>query len=490
MIREKKSLSWGITTSNAIFAPLNRSQLIDRLPAGYVPERLITPEQDVSDIMQAVRAKHTECAPLYDKICRPFLGADLWETCERLFDFCKTELSYDQESVDRQVVSAPQTILRRGTSDCKCYALFIGGCLDALQRAGLIDCDWCYRFASYYMFDPGKHHVFVVVSCDEGTIWVDPVLDELDERMPWPIWKTDKEPYGYAASMGRIPGVGQLAAIGSAESDLLSELLQYQQGVVSAIKVSKQTGTLNSISTGVLQGASNALPAIVPVLGALKAAGMLVNDVFPPGSAAARIATDIENFNVVGLFNDVFNGRTYNTDQYWGAAFYYWYVEGKDITNQNQVTDDQVIPALKWFIDRTGVFISGREHIMALINGAQKYISYAGVNGDTTTDMSLVGPAVAVAQQYWLLPTRTPSGDYQIFDPALKGSWRRTIGVFDGPLADIAHQLGLTLEQAGNEQRARTLPIPVQPQQGLQVDPVLVVGGVALLGALYFLFTD
>lgn len=478
---------------------MNRGSVLAQMPAYARPEILISADQDVNDIMRAVLAKHVECEPYYDTICTLFLGSDLWETCENLFDFCQENLTYDIEGKKRQVVSSPQTLLSRGTSDCKCYALFIAGCLDALERKGLLDCTWCYRFASYSIFDSSKGHVFVLV--DKGTpeeIWVDPVLNDLDDRYPWPIWVNDRMPYGHSAMANRIgqmagaPRVAaRLAAIGSAESDLLSQLLEYQQGVLDAVHVSLSTGTLNSITSSVLKGAAAAIPGVNALFGALQLAGKLTSNIFGAGSAGARIVNDFSNFNFVGLFNDVFKGRTYNTDQYWGAAFYYFYVEGRDITNQDQVTDDMVIPALRWFIDRTGVFISGRQHIMALINGVQQYISYSKVNGDTTTDTALVVPAVAVAQKYWLLPTRTPSPDYATFDPSLRGTWSKTVGVFDGPLAGVAQQLGLSLEQANKEAEQGIINVPGYTPPGEANNDLLYAGGGVLLLALAaYLLTD
>jgi hypothetical protein len=447
-----------------------KETLLTQLPAYCRQEELITADQDVRDIERAVLAKHVECEGDYDKIAKKFLGADEWETAENLFDFCKANLNYKVESKNRQVVSSPQTLLSRGHGDCKTYALFIAGCIDALERAGLLDCTWCYRFCSYNLFDPTPGHVFIVINPNGAdTFWVDPVLDSLDERTPWPIWKRDRLPYGHAAIAKKIAGIGSVrrqpnaVGLSSAEQSILDSLLAYSQGVVSSVTAAQRTQTFNDVAGTIVKEAASVIP-------------------IPGLSAVVNIG--------VGALVKVLNGRTFESDQYWGAAFYYFYVLGQNITSAGQVSDAMVAPALQWFIDRTGVFISGRQHIMALIRGPQAYESYYGVNHYTTTDMSLVNKACVVAQTYWKLPTQNPPQDYAVFDPSLRGSWAQTVGVFDTQLAALAKQLGVSIEQANQAAEQGLITVPGITPGVSSIDPTTILIGAGVLAALAYFLTD
>ena len=49
----------------------------------------------------------------------------------------------------------------RGYCDCKGYALFAAGIIDAIRRSGE-NVDWVYRFASCNILNRVPAHVFVV----------------------------------------------------------------------------------------------------------------------------------------------------------------------------------------------------------------------------------------------------------------------------------------------------------------------------------------
>ncbi len=428
------------------FPFLDKQRLIQALQGTQPAEKLIVDQQTAADIMGQILVKHRECAPDYDRIAHYFDGGDIWDIAHRLWAFCKKNFHYVIEGEDAQYTSCPYTILTGGNVDCKNYALFIGGVLDALKRQGL-PVRFQYRFVSYSLLDPDPGHVFIVVNPSTDNIWIDPVLDTFNTHLfYWYVRNRTAKSSRVGAVIGRIGCDCGRARIGStsAENSLLSQLLEYQQGLVAAVQTSLAGGQLSQITAGVLKGISAAvanavLPGVGPAaLAALNAGELKLANAFPAGSAAARLITDFASFNVIGLWNDLW-GRTYNTDQYWGAVYYKFYVLGQNVTDQNQVSDSDVIPALKWFIDRTGVFISGREHIIALTKSPTAYMNYHSVNGDTTTDQMLVQAAYLVASRYWQQPGN--------FDASLKGSWKDTVGVFDSGLLQTASQYGLTAEQ-------------------------------------------
>lgn len=461
--------------------------MIGELKGTQPTKRLIVDQQTAADIVRQIQTKHRECATDYDRIAHYFEGGDIEDICYRLWQFCKKNFHYIVEDGEAQYTSCPYTILTGGNVDCKNYALFVGGVLDALRRQGY-SLRFQYRFVSYKLFDADPGHVFIVVNPATDNIWVDPVLDKFNEHLFYWHGRSKTPKTSRLGAIGRVAGCSGVA-IGttSTENALLAQLLEYQQGLVAAVNTSIAGGQLSQITAGVLKGLAVAVAnAVVPGGGAIvlaaNAGELALANAFPVGSAAARLITDWANFNVVGLWNDLW-GRTYNTDQYWGAVYYKFYVLGQHVTDINQVSDSDIIPALKWFIDRTGVFISGREHIIALTQSPTAYMNYYGVNRDTTNDATLVQAAYLVASQYWKQPGN--------FDPSLLGSWKNTLGVFDTGLLQAASQQGLTAEQyakqTGTAQQAAQQEITqaassTPPGQIIPGIPdVAVLGGVAML---------
>jgi hypothetical protein len=279
---------------------MNRRRLLKLIGKDCPAPILVTEDQGAGDIMKRMALKHRKCAPDYDSIAFEFSDGDIYAVCERLFEFCKNNIYYSEESVDVQSISAPQTILMRGHCDCKGYALFIAGVLDALRRAEY-DISWCYRFASYKMFDETPGHVFVVVNPGTGNeIWIDPVLKNFNDHKEY-CYHIDRK---VKTEISKISGCG-CDAVGSVA----------------------QTGAL-------LEKISPAL-AVIPVV----------------GWVAAAAGT------VVGFFLNVF-GSKYNTStgvRYLDQRFEYYVLGLKGSTNDRNVNEANVPNAQKWFSYITGV---------------------------------------------------------------------------------------------------------------------------------------
>lgn len=194
---------------------MNVSSLLPSL-AGTAPEpRVLVEDQTVPDIMDAMLDKQQECATDYDRIADYFYSEEdsIEDVCRRLWQFCKDNLEYSIEKVDLQRVSSPYSILKRGHVDCKGYALFIAGVLDALKRRGM-NITWVFRFASYRLFNPEPGHVFVVVNPTSDNIWVDPVLDNFNQHyFYW--WKQDKRATVNAKKAGWVGCVCEMGAVGT-----------------------------------------------------------------------------------------------------------------------------------------------------------------------------------------------------------------------------------------------------------------------------------
>lgn len=155
--------------------PVSKDFLLSKLPE-FRDERVVRAEkQEVRrDIMPLIFAAHKRNAWLYDKIGKYFIGENINQTCDNLFEFCRENLRYDEEDDQLQTVSVPQGLLTAGHCDCKGYASFICGCLGAIERYTGEAIDWHYCFASYKIDERTPYHVFSVVNTYDGPVWVDP----------------------------------------------------------------------------------------------------------------------------------------------------------------------------------------------------------------------------------------------------------------------------------------------------------------------------
>lgn len=460
---------------------MQKKNLIQALNGTQMSTVKLVDEQSVPDIISGIKMKHRQCVGMYDKIDRFFPSDNLEDLCFDLWEFCRDNLQYQEETVEDQFVSSPTEILERGYSDCKGYALFCAGVLDAKKRKGL-KCKWVFRFVPSRMLSTDIGHVFVVVNPATDNIWIDPVLGSFDNHYPYFV-KKDEVVNTQIKRVGAIGGLQPLInsgrKIGSAEDDLLGQIKAYSDGIVSSMQQSQQSGTLNTINAGMLSGISTAIPGASAAIALVKNGAALISNAFGPGSLAARLASQLATNPLmfpINAIKQIFNGRTYNSDQYAGAQMYQYNVLGNPNMDTNKIADSDVIPALKWFIDRLGVFISGRQHINALIQSPQAYIALHGVNPDTDTDMAKVGPASAVAKQYFYQTGSQPPG-----------LWANTVGVFDPTLIALAQRMGESVEQVSNQVNQGVIPDPrpsASPVNQILSSPVLWIGGAVALGLL------
>lgn len=159
---------------------IGANKILNKLPQFANEQIKLKQNQTVSDIISAIKKTHKQFASDYDKIAPYFLGNNIEQTCKNIFDFLRQNTKYFIESENRQSVKSPAAILKTKHIDCKNYALFTAGILDALDRAGLQQIDYCYRFVSSKVFDTNPTHVFVcALDENENEIWVDPIPEVL-----------------------------------------------------------------------------------------------------------------------------------------------------------------------------------------------------------------------------------------------------------------------------------------------------------------------
>ena len=185
------------------------SSIYNKLTPFSNSAKMLVPDQQVSDIITGMLNAHTKYAPEYQKIAGSFAGRDVKSTARNIYDFLKKNVNYVIEPDDKQMLKSPSAILYTGKttgSDCKNYALFTAGILDALNRAGF-PIKWTFRFASYRMFDKMPHHTFVVINPDTNNeIWIDPVLNGFNLKKQY-YYKLDKKPKNMA--LISLAGIGR-----------------------------------------------------------------------------------------------------------------------------------------------------------------------------------------------------------------------------------------------------------------------------------------
>lgn len=151
--------------------------------------------QNVFDIIAAISHSHKVDAKEYDKIYMYFIGKTPEETAKNIFSFLKKNTRYFMESADRQTVKSPAAILKEKYIDCKNYALFAGGILDAINRSGLQEIPFVYRFVSHNLFNTDYNHVLVVVNPDTyEELYIDPIPENssIYKTVPY-YYHTDKK---------------------------------------------------------------------------------------------------------------------------------------------------------------------------------------------------------------------------------------------------------------------------------------------------------
>lgn len=213
------------------------SSIYNKLTPFNNSAKMLVPDQQVSDIITGMLNAHTKYAPEYQKIAQSFAGRDVKSTARNIYDFLKKNVNYVIEPDDKQMLKSPSAILYTGKttgSDCKNYALFTAGILDALNRAGF-PIKWTFRFASYRMFDKMPHHTFVVINPDTNKeIWIDPVLNGFNLKKQY-YYKLDKKPKNMA--LISLAGIGR-----KSKAEKSAKKTARKEAVKKVVKKIKSTG--------------------------------------------------------------------------------------------------------------------------------------------------------------------------------------------------------------------------------------------------------
>jgi len=188
---------------------VNRNILIGKVSPFTGKREVMVANQDTVDIIDALIKNHYKYSNEYDKIFRFFDGGTVEETAFNVWQFLKDDFKYTIEPEKMQILRSPAAILASNVIgiDCKGYATFANGIMDAYRRNTRKDFEVYYRFASYDPFDNTPQHVFAVVNENGVEYWIDPVLDQFDEKRQ-PYYFKDKKIKNMAlVAMSGIPAI-------------------------------------------------------------------------------------------------------------------------------------------------------------------------------------------------------------------------------------------------------------------------------------------
>jgi hypothetical protein len=277
---------------------VDRNFLLKKLNPYVGTMQIVKYDQGTQDIIAELLKSHAEQAKEYDKIYPYFVGKNIRQTAKNIFDYLKSNVKYNIEPASKQTLKSASSIVAQGYGDCKQYAQFAGGILDAIKR-NIKGADWCYRFASYNN-QKIIQHVFVVVKDKNGKeIWIDPVLDQFDYHKAY-TYKQDKTPN---MALYRISGMDQqvgkislkklsLKNVGKAVKKVAKPISKIVKVATSATPAGAAKNLIKSgIKKAVQKGAAKAAVKKVAKAAIKKAAnGGLKKIVVQVGTAASRNA--------------------------------------------------------------------------------------------------------------------------------------------------------------------------------------------------------
>ena len=246
---------------------VNRNVLIGKVSPYMGKREIIVGNQDTTDIIDALIKNHYKYNSEYDKIFRYFDGGSVEETAFNVWQFLKDDFKYTIEPEKMQILRSPGAILASNIVgiDCKGYATFANGVMDAYRRNTGKKFDIYYRFASYDPFDNTPQHVFAVVNENGNEFWIDPVLDQFDEKKQ-PYFYKDKKIKNMA--LVAMSGIKKMGDDNTPTFDQYGNLVDYTGGAnildASGNPVQQSTSTGTDWFSTILKSAPSIITAFNP----------------------------------------------------------------------------------------------------------------------------------------------------------------------------------------------------------------------------------
>ena len=223
---------------------VSKNLILSKVQPFLNQQNVVIENQGVNDIITGILTTHNKYKKEYDKIYIYFVDDDIEEICRNIFQFLKDNVPYFIESNDLQFLKSPASILST-KSDCKSYALFSCGILDAYLRNEKPEFELSYRFASYDPFDKIPQHVFCVVKANGKEYWIDPVLDRFNQR---------KQPYYF-----KDKNINTMALVGLSGTNMGLMNPDYEQATI----MTQGEGVGATNWTNVLDTILKAAPSVI-----------------------------------------------------------------------------------------------------------------------------------------------------------------------------------------------------------------------------------
>jgi len=221
---------------------INRELLIGKLSPFLNKREILVDNQETVDIIDALIKNHHKYMSEYDKIYRYFDGGNVEETAYNVWQFLKDDFKYTIEPEKMQILRSPAAILASNLVgiDCKGFATWAAGTMDSLRRNTGKDFEVYYRFASYDAFDSTPQHVFCVVKDKNIEYWIDPVLDNFNEKKQ-PYYFKDKKIKKMA--LVAMSGIGKkMGADNTSSFSWFDSILNAAPGIIKALPGSQSSG--------------------------------------------------------------------------------------------------------------------------------------------------------------------------------------------------------------------------------------------------------
>jgi len=353
-----------------------------KLPGFRGIQQVVKVNQDTKDIITEVLSAHQAFRKDYDIILDYFPATDPLQLAKKLFRFCKENIRYRVESDKLQTTRSPAGILYLKNGDCKHYAGFVAGVLDAWRRYNKEKFSIYYRFASYDIFERIPAHVFVILIYNGKEYWIDPVLKSFDIREPAPTYFNDKL---IPMALVRISG------------------LTHPQNY--PISMRRQIGDTLPVPTNKYDLAAKQLSSVADVavsqIPFVSLAQGLLSSFFGKGGLSDWLSPS----GIINEFKAAIFGRMYRGGQYWLGEKFRYYILGEDIHTRDAdvVTDQAVGTAITTFSVGFGVPIEDYQDIINLDSGPNAYVSrYVALGANSTDiDLSAVQRAVDLKRTYF-----------------------------------------------------------------------------------------
>ena len=405
-------------------------EVMSYMPPAMGSDKLLLERQNTNDLAKAIAKSHQDNLKYAKKIAFLFRGDDDQETARNIFNFIKKYIPYDIEPGERQCTKTLPRMLddaRNGIgSDCKMYSVFTGTILKCLKIP------FKYRLAGYNTSYP--QHIYCVT--DKYTI--DAVL---------PYFNYEKKPYKYKKDMAlyNLSGVDQIG--------------KWTPKTEFGKKLRKATDKIQQAGENVKKVVKDAAKDVVQGYKMV-------------GAAIPRQAfLGLTSLNALGWANRLDRLRKKNPEaivKFWEKIF------GGQMSALNAAIDDGIKkkPLLKKSkvngVDQIGV-VDPFTAAAGLITAAAPII-VAAINAMKSNGISDVD----------LPPLDVPPTDGTVVDTSKEGENTPLQPISEEKADQVAEKIA-NAETKGMTPGVSPAPSESTPSTGSKINPMLLVGGAAVL---------